>query len=561
MTETGSPKRIVVLGGYGVFGGKLAAALLRKNLFDVIVAGRSLEKAEDFCRIHGGRPVHLDSSAGDFQNSLAKLSPFVIVDAAGPFQSYQGGDYRVAEAALKAGSHYLDLSDDAEFTRGIDCLDESAKKRDLVLLSGVSSVPALSSTAVEALRPAFSRIDLIETTLLPGNKAPRGLSVIQAILAQAGHPLAVTRSGQIETLPGWSGLSRRKIGPAGEDGLPPRWSSFIGAPDLALFPKHFGAGTVLFRAGLELSVMHLGLWLLSWGVRLKLVRTLVPMARFLQLAANFLKPFGSDRGGMEVKLSGLNPQGAPMSKSWTLIANDGDGPQVPALAAEILCMRLMNGQVSPGARACLSEIELKEIEPAIAGLQVSCFEAADPKPTVFQEALGNQFNSLPMSVKALHTVFDRHRWTGEAKVSRGRSFLGNILCNLIGFPPARERTPVEVTIERRGGKEVWQRNFGGKIFKSVLSPRDRLGQGHVYECFGPMRFEIDLTRTGTRLCYPVSRGKVFGVPLPLWLLPVSEASEFELDGRFRFDVKISLPWFGDLVHYQGWLSPANAKQP
>lgn len=184
-----------------MFGGKLAAALLRKNLFDFIVAGRSIEKAEVFCRIHGGRPVHLDSSAGDFQNSLAKLSPFVIVDAAGPFQSYQGGDYRVAEAALKAGSHYLDLSDDAEFTRGIDCLDESAKKRDLVLLSGVSSVPALSSTAVEALRPAFSRIDLIETTLLPGNKAPRGLSVIQAILAQAGHPLTVTRSGQIETFP------------------------------------------------------------------------------------------------------------------------------------------------------------------------------------------------------------------------------------------------------------------------------------------------------------------------------------------------------------------------
>lgn len=560
MTETVSPKRIVILGGYGVFGGKLAAALLRKNTFDVIVAGRSLAKAEAFCRKNGGKPVQLDSSAEDFEDSLARLSPFVIVDAAGPFQSYQEGDYRGAQAALKAGSHYLDFSDDAEFTMGISCLDELAKKRELVLLSGVSSVPALSSSAVDALRSAFSRLDLIETTLLPGNKAPRGLSVIQAILAQAGHPLVVTRSGQIETFTGWSGLSRRKIGPTGQDGLPPRWSCLIGAPDLVLFPKHFEAGTVLFRAGLELSVMHLGLWLLSLGVRLKLMNSLVPMARPLQLAAKTLKPFGSDRGGMEVKLSGLDPQGAPLSKSWTLIAEEGDGPQVPAIAAEVLCVRLLNRQVVPGARACLGEIKLNEIEPAIAGLKVRCFNAADPSPTVFQRALGNEFNSLPGSVQALHTVFDRHRWIGEAKVSRGRSLVGNILCNIIGFPPAHDRTHVEVTIERRGGKEIWQRNFGGKIFRSVLSPRDRLGQGHVYERFGPMRFEIDLTRTGTKLRYPVSRGTVFGIPLPLRLLPVSEASEYELDGRFRFDVKISLPWFGELVHYQGWLSPAKTDQ-
>lgn len=44
MTELSRKKRVVVLGGYGVFGGKLAEALLRNEHLDVIVAGRSQKK-------------------------------------------------------------------------------------------------------------------------------------------------------------------------------------------------------------------------------------------------------------------------------------------------------------------------------------------------------------------------------------------------------------------------------------------------------------------------------------------------------------------------------------
>jgi hypothetical protein len=40
------------------------------------------------------------------------------------------------------------------------------------------------------------------------------------------------------------------------------------------------------------------------------------------------------------------------------------------------------------------------------------------------------------------------------------------------------------------------------------------------------------------------------------LAPRSDASEFTgPDGRFHFDVRISLPIGGLLVHYRGWLEP------
>ncbi|MCR9284595.1 MAG: DUF4166 domain-containing protein [Rhodobacteraceae bacterium] len=556
MTELSRRKRIVVLGGYGVFGGKLAEALLRNEHLEVIVAGRSQQKAEDFCRRHGGTAAVLDRTAPDFAAALLALRPFVTVDAAGPFQAYRQSPYVVAEAALAAGSHYLDLSDDAGFTSGIPVLDEQARLSGLAVLSGVSSVPALSSVAVEALRHEFSQVDLIESTILPGNRAPRGLSVIEAILTQSGKPVSVYRDGGWTKVIGWSGLSRRRIGPEGSSGLSKRWSSFIGAPDLTLFPKVYNARTVLFRAGLELSLLHLGLWALSWLVRLRLVRSLQAAAPLLRTVAGWFERFGSDRGGMEVRLAGLGKDGQPLSAGWTLIAEAGDGPHIPAVPGAILCKHLVEGVVPAGARPSLGEFKLADVEEATAHLNVRTFTAKQAEPVLFQQALGSStFKALPEEIRSLHTVFDHRQWIGEAKVTRGTSRLGQLLCRIVGFPPEADATPVKVTIKRQGDKEIWQRNFGGKTFRSVLSLSGAPGSGVVQERFGPTTFNIHLNLKGDALAYPVRSGKLFGIPLPRWLLPISETAETAPDGIFRFDVEISLPGLGRLVRYQGWLKP------
>lgn len=178
----------------------------------------------------------------------------------------------------------------------------------------------------------------------------------------------------------------------------------------------------------------------------------------------------------------------------------------------------------------------------------------DRNSCLFQKALGSGFAALPEAVRDLHSVFDTHSWTGCARVSRGPSRLGSLICNLIGFPPIAENVPVSVKIGRQGNAETWLRDFGGKTFRSVLSLRDNEEKGRISERFGPLIFDIDLDHEGTRLCFPVMRGSFLGCPLPNWILPVSEAFEFEEDGRFNFDVRISLPGIGMLVRYEGWLT-------
>jgi hypothetical protein len=177
---------------------------------------------------------------------------------------------------------------------------------------------------------------------------------------------------------------------------------------------------------------------------------------------------------------------------------------------------------------------------------------------LFRQALGPDFDALPEPVRALHRVHGRHVWSGEARVTRGPSFLAKLLCRIVGFPPRAERTPVSVTIERCGNTEVWQRNFGGKRFRTALGLAGTPGSGVVRERFGLMAFDIFLKRQDGGLAFPVGRSYLLNVPLPRRLLPVSETLEFADDGRFRFDVKVSVPGAGMLVHYQGWLESSAA---
>lgn len=48
--------KVLILGGYGVFGRRLARLLMQDGV-EVIVAGRDLKKATVFTRDHGGTPL------------------------------------------------------------------------------------------------------------------------------------------------------------------------------------------------------------------------------------------------------------------------------------------------------------------------------------------------------------------------------------------------------------------------------------------------------------------------------------------------------------------------
>ena len=539
-----------MLGGYGVFGTRLSAGLVADG-WDVVVAGRSLAAAAGHCAVHGGTPLRLDRDAAGFAGKVAALAPFAVVDAAGPFQGY-GGAVVVVQAALNAGAHYCDLSDDAGFTTRIADHDAAARAKGRVVISGASTVPALSSAIATDLVAGLSDVHLIESTILPGNRAPRGLAVIRTILAQVGRPLVLWREGWV-TPRAW-GRAQRVVLALPDQVLPPRPASLIGAPDLALFPQHFNARNVVFRAGLELGVMHHGLTLLSWLVRLRAVRSLVALARPLQWAANLLKPFGTDQGGMLVRVLGVGPDG-PVERRWTLIASGGDGPHIPAMPAmpaRLILRLLRDGGKAPGARPCMAAFSRAQAEAMLHDFRIKAGTVESPAPFLFARALGALFAALSDGVQALHHVMDERRCVGQGSVTRGRGWLAHLVAGIMRFPPDVAQTPVTVVMQRQGDCERCTRAFGTLRFHSTLRWRG----GVMTERFGALRFAIGLRVRDWALHYPVTAGWAFGIPIPRALLPISMAVETTSAGRAQFDVALSLPMVGLIVRYRGWLAPA-----
>ncbi|MGI9336313.1 MAG: saccharopine dehydrogenase family protein, partial [Gammaproteobacteria bacterium] len=262
-------ERILVLGGYGVFGSRLCARLAGESELEVVVAGRSMARARASCAQFGGLPYVLDiQDSAALARALGTLKPVILIDAAGPYQAYGEDRYRIARQAITAGVHYLDLADDRSFVVGFEALDALAREHGVCALSGVSSVPALSCAVVEVLSADLALCHSIDTAILPGNRAPRGPSLVRTILSQVGQSFRLWEAGGWRNEIVWAKPRALLLRVPGVSSLGPRWASPFNAPDCALFPERYRSLTVRFHAGVELRFLHASLWGASWLVRL-----------------------------------------------------------------------------------------------------------------------------------------------------------------------------------------------------------------------------------------------------------------------------------------------------
>jgi hypothetical protein len=348
---------VLILGGYGTFGKRIAAALARDGV-PVIVAGRHQDKAADLCAElraanPGGRikPLAVDAERA-LDGPLEALKPAVVINTCGPFQEK---DYKIAEHCLRHKTDYIDLADGRSFVTGISRLNEAAKKAGVAVISGASTVPGLSSAVIERYRGEFSVIEELRYGISPGQKAERGLATTQGILSYVGRQL---KPAPGETAPryGWQDIYRQAYPDLGR-----RWMANCDIPDLDLLPPHYGIGAIRFSAGLEATVPHLGLWALGWLVRLGMPLNLPAHAEFLLAMSHKFNRFGTDEGGMHVILRGKNPQGAPCERRWFIVAKNGDGPQIPCVPAIVLAKRIVQGAPPPaGAYPCLGLVSLAD---------------------------------------------------------------------------------------------------------------------------------------------------------------------------------------------------------
>jgi hypothetical protein len=342
-----SNQRVVILGGYGTFG-RLIAEELASSAAQIVIAGRDPVKGEALAASLGAAFAHCEvTSPLSIKGAIADAQ--LVINTVGPFPA---NNYALPQLCIDQGSHYIDLGDGREYVASVGQLHERALTKKVFVCVGASTTPAVTSAAVAELCLDFERVHSIKVALSAGNRNPAGVATIASILAYVGRPVAVWQAGRWQKKMGWGlGEFVRFPPPVGQ-----RRVQLCDVPDLELFPRLFGADSVIFKAGVELTCFNYAIAVLGQLRRLWRSLTLPTLAHWVVIASRCFHGLGTWRGSVGVWVVGDNGQEEALA-----IVAPRHGPRVPCAPAVLLARKVIAGEIPAfGAHPCLGFIRLAE---------------------------------------------------------------------------------------------------------------------------------------------------------------------------------------------------------
>jgi hypothetical protein len=330
---------VVVLGGYGIFGGQVACGLARLGM-TVTIAGRDGRRAQAMARELGAshRGLAGDLRQPDFCVAALK-GQTVAVHCAGPFA---GSDRTVLEACLRTGCHYVDIADDRGYARLVRSYDERFRSHGLAAVYGCSSFPGISGAlALAAAKsdPGNRPAAWARATLFIGNKNPKGLAAIRSALSVIGRPIQAPQG----TLDGF----RDPEVVALPKPFGPRVVLNFESPEYDLFPDLLRVRSVRVKVGFELPPVTATFALLArFGLRCS-----DGTARLLEYLGRWGQGWGSSGAVIRTDLGFTDGS----IRHATLLAHD-QGQYMAGLPAILATRALCTNSVA--ARGALTAYEL-----------------------------------------------------------------------------------------------------------------------------------------------------------------------------------------------------------
>ena len=186
-------RRIIVLGGFGFFGGVAVKRLRMAGLSPLI--GSRRQNADVVVDVENQQSIRGALDAGD-----------IVIDVVGPFQKRTTA---LVEAAIEIGFDVVDLADSLAFVQSIyDMKDriDAAGIRVFTACSSVSTVSAAMIAIAEVRRPVR-----VTGILVPATRYTAVEATAASLFFSVGRPIRVFDDKTLASQPGWRSARRFRL--------------------------------------------------------------------------------------------------------------------------------------------------------------------------------------------------------------------------------------------------------------------------------------------------------------------------------------------------------------
>src|SRR5512134_3106186 len=157
-------KDILILGGYGYTGKLLAKHFIQQTDFNIIIAGRHLEKAQAFAaEINNPRLKAMRVDAADHASLRPALLGVDLCLVAAPVTALD--PERLIRICIETGVDYLDIQYSSSKIKALNAHAAEIKEKGLCFVTEAGYHPGLPSALV---RYAASQMDCVESAVTAG---------------------------------------------------------------------------------------------------------------------------------------------------------------------------------------------------------------------------------------------------------------------------------------------------------------------------------------------------------------------------------------------------------
>ncbi len=186
--------KILIVGGYGAVGLSIAERLAPGFPGRVVIAGRSIEKAQVAAAKvgHGTDARAVDIFSADAGHALDGVAMTIVcLDQA---------DTGFVEHCLSRGIHYVDISAEYSFLAQVETLDDLARRNGATALLSVGAAPGLTNLLAARASEKMDNVERIDILLEIGLGDRHGQAAIEWMLDNIDTPYQVMENGRLTSV-------------------------------------------------------------------------------------------------------------------------------------------------------------------------------------------------------------------------------------------------------------------------------------------------------------------------------------------------------------------------